>query len=275
MIELFETQPWQMTVGERAALDGVLRNLAPQLAVEIGTAEGGSLRCIAARSAEVHSFDVIAPPHDVQALDNVIVHTGDSHVLLPGVLSELAEQGRSVDFALVDGDHSTQGVRRDVEDLLASRAVRNCLILLHDTANEIVRAGIESIDYVARPKVQAVDLDFVPGYLVRAELFHHELWGGLGMIVVQESELDLPLAVQSSIAYPAAELLLRQRERLLSEATGPPAGPAQDGSAVSAELENLRCRNAELERRLGIITRSRSWQLTAPLRHGADWLRSR
>ena len=50
MIELFQRSPWQMTAGERAALDGLLRNLAPRLSIEIGTAEGGSLRCIAERS---------------------------------------------------------------------------------------------------------------------------------------------------------------------------------------------------------------------------------
>ena len=52
--------------------------------------------------------------------DNVTLHTGDSHELLPPFLAELAEQGRNVDFVIVDGDHSSEGVRRDLEDLLNS-----------------------------------------------------------------------------------------------------------------------------------------------------------
>src|SRR5690348_6240653 len=53
---------WQMSFGERAALEGVLAQLRPRLAVEIGTAEGGSLERIAAYSEEVHSIDLTHEP---------------------------------------------------------------------------------------------------------------------------------------------------------------------------------------------------------------------
>ena len=49
-IELLRDSAWQMSYGERAGLEGVLSQLKPALAVEIGTAEGGSLARIAARS---------------------------------------------------------------------------------------------------------------------------------------------------------------------------------------------------------------------------------
>ena len=45
---LLAPDPWQMTLGERAALEGLLARLRPALAVEIGTAEGGSTRCLGA-----------------------------------------------------------------------------------------------------------------------------------------------------------------------------------------------------------------------------------
>lgn len=267
MIELFQRSPWQMTAGERAALDGLLRNLAPKLSIEIGTAEGGSLRCLAERSQEVHSFDVVGPPQDIGELANVTVHTGDSHVLLPEALSRLESAGRSVDFALVDGDHTAAGVRRDVEDLLSSGAVSEAVILLHDTANEEVREGLEAIDFSAWPKVAAVDLDFVPGYLVRVEAFHHEIWGGLGMIVVGDGG-GHRMQLVSEIAYSASEILVRHRRRLLDRA---PAGSAPEDD----ELGQLRARNADLERRLAVVTGSHSWRATAPLRRLADRLRSR
>jgi hypothetical protein len=173
-----------MSYGERAALEGVLSQIRPRLAVEIGTAQGGSLERIAAHSDRVHTFDLVEPTGPMRLPTNVTLHVGDSHELLPRLLGELEEDGESVDFALVDGDHTAEGVRRDVEDLLRSPAVSDATVLIHDTTNETVRAGLEQIAYEEVRKVVYVDLDFVPGYLVREEPFHHELWGGLGLIVV-------------------------------------------------------------------------------------------
>ena len=80
-----------MSLGERAALEGVLSALNPSLAIEIGTAEGGSLRRIAAHSAEVHSFDLVEPDPATAAIAHATFHSGDSHALLPAFLAELAE----------------------------------------------------------------------------------------------------------------------------------------------------------------------------------------
>jgi hypothetical protein len=173
-----------MSYGERAALEGVLSQLRPRLAVELGTAQGGSLERIAAYSDDVHTFDLVEPADALRLLPNANFHVGDSHELLPRFLGDLEGVGRSVEFALVDGDHTTEGVRRDVEDLLRSPAISNAIVLIHDTMNETVRAGLEQIAYADLGKVVHVDLDFVPGYLVRGEPFHHELWGGLGLVIV-------------------------------------------------------------------------------------------
>lgn len=173
---------WQMSLGERVAIEGLLSAIKPELAVEVGTAEGGCLRRIALHSDEVHSFDLVTP--SVPGLpDHVHLHTGDSHVLLPQVLEGFAAAARNVDFALVDGDHSAEGVRRDVEALLASPAVADTVIVAHDTGNEEVRRGLDAVAYDAYPKVAHVDLDLVPGHL-GAGRFPGELWYGLGIIVV-------------------------------------------------------------------------------------------
>ena len=172
--------PQQMSVGERAALEGFLELAKPALAIEIGRAEGGSLRRIAAHSAEVHSLDLVAPPAELAELEQVHFHTGDSHELLPSLLAELASAGRNVDLVLVDGDHSADGVRRDLEDLLASPAVGRTLILIHDTTNEEVRAGVDRVDLDRAAKVAYADLDAVSGRLFRAESLRNQLWGGLG-----------------------------------------------------------------------------------------------
>jgi hypothetical protein len=181
---VFEVSEPQMSGGERAALEGVLAQLRPRLAIEIGTAEGATLGRIAAHAGEVHSFDLFEPVLETGRLANVVLHTGDSHELLPRGLARLARDGRNVDFVLVDGDHSADGVRRDLEDLLASDALATTTILIHDTSNPTVRRGLDAVDWAAHAKVAEVDLDWLSGYLFTNPHFRHELWGGIGRIVV-------------------------------------------------------------------------------------------
>jgi Methyltransferase domain len=194
LARILEPREWQMTLGERAALEGLLAALEPGLAIEIGTAQGGSLSRIAAHCREVHSFDLEhAPGRSWPA--NAELHTGDSHELLPELLGRLARAGRNVDFALVDGDHTTEGARRDVEDLLDSPALGRTALLLHDTLNEDVRRGFLAARLASRPEVVHLDLDFVPGHLSRGGPFAGQLWGGLGLVLVDRAgEGAFPLA---------------------------------------------------------------------------------
>jgi hypothetical protein len=173
----------QMSFGERAALEGVLAQLRPQLAIEIGTAEGGSLARIAAYSAEVHSIDLTHEEVAVELPDHVTLHTGPSEQLLPGLLEEFAEAGRLVDFALVDGDHSFEGVANDLRMLLQSPTTPRSVIVVHDSMNEEVRAGIESIELDAYEKIVYHEFDFVPGYVYREGIARHSVWGGIALIL--------------------------------------------------------------------------------------------
>jgi Methyltransferase domain len=248
MKELLTTSPWQMTLGERAALEGVLSQTTPSLSIEIGTAEGGSLRRIAAHSTHVHSFDLVTPAEAILDLPGVTLHTGDSHVLLDEFLKELERDHVNVDFALVDGDHAAEGVRRDMETLLSSPAVGRCVILIHDTANEIVREGLERVDYARHPKIMRRDLDFVAGHLSEHGAFANQLWGGLGLVMVDDHHAPVPDDVSAaSEFYPSFALLSLARERLL------------DTDADSHELRRTR-------EALHSVTSSASWRLTEPLR---------
>jgi hypothetical protein len=212
---LLAAQPdgWQMGLGERLAIVGLLAELRPRLAVEIGTAEGGSLRRIAAWSDEVHAFDVTEPPEALRELPNVVFHVGDSPEQLPRVLAGLDERGERVDFALVDGDHTADGVEADMRALLASPAMGRAVIAVHDTMNEEVRAGLERIDFDGEQAVRYVELDCVAGFLFREPL-EGELWGGLGVVVLHDEWPRHPGAPASSGRYHSThELLLRARER--------------------------------------------------------------
>ncbi len=247
-LELLRESLSQMTFGERAALEGVLVQLRPRLAIEIGTAEGGSLERLAAHCDEVHafdlSFDLLGRESGRESFDNVVFHAGDSHVLLGETLAEFAREGRRVDFALVDGDHSAEGVKRDVEDLLAADAVADTVILVHDTMNEIVRAGLEQVAFENHPAVVYVELDFVPGFMFREPSLRDELWGGLGLIVVESGRPRPPDQSPRQQRYYDAHGLITRAKHL------------------PAELERH-------QKWLRAIQGSASWRLTSPLRAAA------
>jgi hypothetical protein len=74
--------------------------------------------------------------------------------------------------------------------------------------NETVRSGLERVIYRQFPKVIYIDLDFVPGYLVRQGSFAGQLWGGLGVIVVDANREKPPSleTVREQRFYAAFEL---------------------------------------------------------------------
>ncbi len=254
-----------MTLDERAALEAILVSMKPSVAIEIGTAGGGSLARISRHSTAVHSFD-LAQHLEVTAerFGNVTFHFGDSHELLPALLDRLAEAETTIDFVLVDGDHSAHGVRRDLEDLLASPCTESTVILIHDTLNERVRAGLEQIEWNAFEKVSFVDFDFLTGRLFRDGAFRDELWGGFGLVITGGG-LGEP-AIMRVDSYEAPEIFdafLAARTR--GDVSGRP---------TYHEIAHLEHQVAELRRYVTAIVRSRSWRLTTPLRQ-ADKLAQR
>lgn len=278
----FSPTPWQMSTGERIALEGLLAQVSPNLAVEIGTAEGGSLSRIAAHAVEVHSFDLVEPQFDMR-FENVTLHTGDSHKLLPAALTHFAEEGRNVDFVLVDGDHSTEGVKQDMEDLLESSAVQQTVIVIHDMNNPVVRAGVEAIDYDSYPKVTLVEHDCVAGYLFKEERLHGELWGGLGLVVVDAGQTGYfgGSALQQRY-YPTAEILAQAATRMEGDTQGAQPALAEDlvpaalGEAdyLRADVGRLQALTARQQRVIDGMNSSVSWRLTTPLRLAKSLVRA-
>jgi hypothetical protein len=216
----------------------------------------------------VISFDLVEPEAWVSELDNVELRTGDSHALLPRELERLAAAGEGADFVMVDGDHSADGARQDVEDLLASDAVKNSVILAHDSLNPEVRQGLEAVPYGDFEKVALVDLDFVGGYVPAEPPLLGECWGGLALIIVDASGRFGPahegrrpsMAPLSDLIWPSAEGLRGDG----ADAPGDPvaAAPSQDEASYYRRMaEEMRG--------------SLSWRLTAPLRAARARLRQR
>jgi Methyltransferase domain len=271
----FSSQPWQMSYGERSTIEGVLAMVKPALAIEIGRAEGGSLRRIAEHSEEVVSFDIVESSSEVARLANVHAMAGDSHAMLPVELRRLSEARRNVDFVLVDGDHTTAGVRQDMLDLLDSPAIGSTVILAHDTLNEEVRRGLEDVDYESYGKVAWVDLDFVPGYVAQLPARLGECWGGLGLVVVDSSgtfQANGPirsndLFEQHKLVWPSAQAVRRDGSSALERLGDLTFADAAVGAP--ADVQRIDLLIAEVARRdewLRGIEGSASWRLTAPLR---------
>jgi len=252
-LRFLERADWQMPLADRAALLTVLGQLEPELSIEIGTAQGASLETIAAHSGEVHAFDLTSEL--VGSLPaNATFHEGDSRVTLPRQLEELAAAGRSVDFALVDGDHSAEGVASDLGALLASAAVTDTVILLHDALNPEVRAGIAGTDPAAHDKIIDVDLDFVPGRRLASGPLAGQLWGGFAIVLVGE---------RGGPRLPRIETRIQGMDPIPLDFE--PVDVAYSGAGAGgegpdpAEVERLRAQLDEVQA-------SVSWRLTAPLR---------
>jgi len=261
MLDWLRSPPflWQMRLGERLALEGILSRLQPALSIEIGTAGRGSLSSISAHSRDVHSFDI--DPGVVRLREqfpNVVFHVGDSAEVVPAVLQKLADEGRSVDFALVDGDHSPEGVRRDAQALLDSDACKSTVIVFHDAANEEVRAGLDAVASERHPKVALVSLDFVPGYVVRDGVRRHEIWNGLALVVLGQRVDGGALA--DADVYPAAQINREMRDIF-------DRGPQPEGGGE---------RRADLDREVTELNETiRGMQQTRVWRMGAAWWRLR
>ena len=174
-----------MTYGERSALEGLVAAAKPAIAIEVGMARDGEPRLASPPTPArcIPSTSSLEPEGDLPP--NVTAHTGNSRETLPRVLSaELAEEGRRVEFCLIDGDHTAAGVTADLDAVLRSPAVDFALVVLHDTMNGEVRRGIRSVGLEAIPRVVYCDLDLVPGYAAAGGPYAGQLWGGLGLVVV-------------------------------------------------------------------------------------------
>jgi hypothetical protein len=251
-----------MSLGERAALEGLLAVLRPKLAIEIGTLKGGSLEVVSAYTDAVHAFDLRFDATVTQErFPNAVFHEGDSHRLLPEALARFADEGANVDFILVDGDHSAAGVRRDLEDLLASPSVANSVILVHDTLNERVRLGLGDVDF-EQPKVTHVELDFVVGRIWGGGGYQGDFWGGLGIVV---TGFPVVSGVDIRPLYDAVDVFSTFRSRL-NGGDAVVQAPYGELRVLEEQLRLSRESNALMEQSL-------SWRITAPLRRAKSLVR--
>ena len=190
---------WHMSFAERAALIHVARLAAPEISIEIGTFLGGSLRPIASLSRQVFSFDIDPNQHvDTHGLTNVTYVTGDTRATLPPLIQQINDGPDELNFILIDGSHETDGVRSDIEHCLAYRPkARPTYIVMHDSGNPAVRAGIKAAPWADNPHIHALDLDFVNAMLFNRHDIYNQIWGGLALAVLMPEPRSGDLVVTS------------------------------------------------------------------------------
>lgn len=202
---------WQMTNYERFALQDLMRRLRPDVAIEVGTYQGGSLQVLSSFANHVDSIDIDAsvPKRLGKYFRNVDFHTGDSSVLLPDLLRKHQSHERHVGFILIDGDHSTEGVRKDIEAILSVDPIGPLVIVMHDAFNPACCEGIRMANWNACPYVQEVEIDFVPGAYFEFAYDTAEarsMWGGLACAIVDSKPRvgDLCIGAQQQGLFDAA-----------------------------------------------------------------------
>lgn len=202
LLEIFDLPLyWEMVNAEKIALASLLRETRPSVAIEIGTKKGGSLQLISRYAETVYSLDIDPGVKELEnRFANVHFIIGDSKETLPRLLHDLSAVGQQPEFILIDGDHSREGVRRDIESILAMPVKKSLLVLMHDSFNPACRQGMLDLDYERNPFVEMVDLDFVQGIYSPNERTRGEMWGGFGLISLKPlPDRKLPLVKQSNL----------------------------------------------------------------------------
>ncbi len=184
------TEDWQMNHSERLALKGILHTIKPRVVIEVGTYRGGSLSLMAQYAEKIYSIDIDPDiPARYSYMKNVQFITGPSEVTFAGLLDDLQKQKTPVDLILIDGDHSTKGVMKDIKILLKYKPVEPTIVILHDSFNPGCRKGMIDSPWGSSPYVHMVEFDFVPGAMATP----NEMWGGLGFALLLPEKRKGPL----------------------------------------------------------------------------------
>lgn len=186
---------WQMNFGEKITMLYFLEKIKPEISIEIGTQYGGSLKPISDYSEHVYSFDLFH--NNVNKLDfnNVEFITGNSRKTVPIIIQELNQSKKTLEFVLIDGDHSSEGVKNDIENILKYKPQKPLYILIHDSFNPSVRSGILEANWNQSPYVHFLDVDFIHGTIFQDIL---QLWEGLAFAVLLPEKRKFQLSVLES-----------------------------------------------------------------------------
>ncbi len=177
---------WHMSRNERYAFIKLLEKIKPKVAIEIGCFKGGSLEVMSKYADKVYSIDI--NPEVKEKLDgkfdNVDLRIGTSSKVIPEILKEIEEKGEILEFVLIDGEHTVNGVKNDITHFLKYIPKSNIHVVFHDSFNPICRKGMKKANYTSCPYVHYVELDFISGVFNPGKLYR-QMWGGLGLVLLK------------------------------------------------------------------------------------------
>lgn len=204
---------WQMNHSERLALTALLSSHKPRCSIEVGTCGGGSLSLLSQYSHTVFSIGLDQTmPKRSGHFKNVCFLTGPSHIVLPLLLKELDREQIPVDFLLIEGEHSAEGIKQDIESVLSYVPEKPLFVVMYDSFNPECRRGMQEVRWERSPYVHWVDLDFIPGRIVEAGgPYQGEMRGGLALAYLKPVLRHDPLQVNLS-ANRAYESLRKCRK---------------------------------------------------------------
>jgi len=194
---------WQMNRAEQLGLIRFLDIQRPELALEIGTYEGGSLQVIAHFAKSVISVDINPEVESRLAANfpNTRFRIGQSQVILPELIREMNAEGNTPDFVLIDADHTENGVRQDIAAVLNLIPKRETIILVHDSFNPDCRRGILTAPWTECDYVHEVEVDFLPGSF-NSEAFDTaapgSMWSGLACAIMKPIKRNGDLRIMQS-----------------------------------------------------------------------------
>ena len=178
--------PALMLRPEKVMLHALVRGLRPRRVLEIGTHRGGSTMIICAALDEIGAGviacvdpnPVVEPQDWERVAHRATMIVGSS----PDVLHEASEIARGrFDFVLIDGDHTYEGVRRDIEGALPVLEPDSHL-LFHDSHYWQIKQAIDDSLRASSGLLDCGTLSREGAYEERHELGHPVIWGGLRLL---------------------------------------------------------------------------------------------
>lgn len=190
---------WSMEHSERFALLGLLNQLKPTYCIEIGSENGGSTIVLSQYAQTVYALDIDPQVGErVKDYPKIEFIEGDSKQTLPPLLNKLADKPLGLIF--IDGDHSSDGVYQDAQNILAYQPTTPLYLIFHDSFNPAVRQGLRNVEWSKSPYVHAVDLDFIAGGYSKYPTIKWQMWGGLALAILLPHPRSGPLEVQETSA---------------------------------------------------------------------------
>ncbi len=156
-------------------------DLDPEVIVEIGSMDGGTLRAwrAIAPDADLVSISLTGGPYGGGSVPEGLADhhlDADSHSFLTLASVKEILYGRPIDFLFIDGDHSYDGVRQDF-DMYSSLVRTGGLIAFHDILPcELPGCSVSQLWDELRPVNQTHE------FVVPHELRDYGVWGGIGLI---------------------------------------------------------------------------------------------